>query len=86
MTSPREQLLFDGHVLLRGAILVLDADLVHAASHNGSGARRRALLISQFAKPLYAAHLETLQLRSVRMDTSERFEPAGHDQAIHTAA
>lgn len=69
-----------------GDILVLDADLVHAASRNGSGARRRTLLISHFGEPLYAAHLETLQLRSVRMDISERFEPAGHDQAVHTAA
>ena len=69
-----------------GDILVLDADLVHAASRNVSGARRRTLLITYFAEPLYATHLETLQIRSVRMDTSERFEPVVHDQAVHTAA
>lgn len=60
-----------------GDILVLDADLVHAASRNLSGARPRTLLIGYFAEPLHAAHLETLQLRGIRMDTTERFEPAG---------
>jgi hypothetical protein len=59
-----------------GDILVIDADLVHAASRNFSGARRRTLLLSYFAEPLHAAHLETLQLRSIRMDTTERFDPA----------
>jgi ectoine hydroxylase-related dioxygenase (phytanoyl-CoA dioxygenase family) len=58
-----------------GDILVFDADLVHAASRNPSGARRRTLLIGYFAEPVYASHLETLQLRSIRMDTSERFDP-----------
>jgi ectoine hydroxylase-related dioxygenase (phytanoyl-CoA dioxygenase family) len=69
-----------------GDILVLDADLVHAASRNFSGVRRRTLLISYLAEPLYAAHLETLRIRSVRMDTSERFEPARLDQAGRTGA
>jgi ectoine hydroxylase-related dioxygenase (phytanoyl-CoA dioxygenase family) len=69
-----------------GDILVLDADLVHAASRNLSGARRRTLLITYFAEPLHAAHLETLQLRSVRMDTGERFEPAESAQAVRAAA
>lgn len=58
-----------------GDILVFDADLLHAASLNTSGARRRTLLIGYFAEPRYAAHLETAQLRSVRMDTRERFDP-----------
>ncbi len=58
-----------------GDILVFDADLVHAGSVNPTGARRRSLLISYFAEPLYASHLETVTLRSVRMDTSERFDP-----------
>ena len=60
-----------------GDVLVLDADLVHAASRNLSGARRRTLLIGYFAESLYASHLETLQLRSIRMDTSDRFDPGG---------
>lgn len=58
-----------------GDILVLDADLVHAASCNLSGARRRTLLFSFRAEPLYELHLKTMHLRSVRMDTSTRFSP-----------
>ena len=58
-----------------GDILVFDADLVHAGSLNPTGACRRSLLITYFAEPLYASHLETVTLRSVRMETSERFDP-----------
>lgn len=59
-----------------GDILVFDVDLVHAGSLNSIGARRRSLLISYFSEPLYASHLETAGLRNIRMDTSERFDPA----------
>ncbi|MDE3736574.1 phytanoyl-CoA dioxygenase family protein [Pseudomonas resinovorans] len=59
-----------------GDILVFDVDLVHAGSLNAFGARRRSLLISYFSESLYASHLETTSLRGVRMDTSERFDPA----------
>lgn len=58
-----------------GDILVFDADLLHAGSLNPTGARRRSILIGYFAEPRYASHLETVHLRSVRMDTSERFDP-----------
>lgn len=58
-----------------GDILVFDADLVHAATLNSSGARRRSILIGYFAEPRYASHLETARLRSVRMNTAERFDP-----------
>lgn len=58
-----------------GDILVFDADLVHAASINLTGARRRTLLISYCAEPLYPSHLLTAALRHVRMDTSDRFDP-----------
>lgn len=58
-----------------GDILVFDADLVHGACINPSGARRRSFLVSYFAEPLYASHLKTARLRNVRMDTSECFEP-----------
>lgn len=58
-----------------GDILVFDADLVHAGCLNPTGARRRSILICYFAEPLYASHLETAKLRSIRMDTSERFDP-----------
>jgi len=59
-----------------GDILVFDADLVHASSLNSTGARRRSLLICYFAEVLYASHLETARLRNIRMDTSNRFDPA----------
>jgi ectoine hydroxylase-related dioxygenase (phytanoyl-CoA dioxygenase family) len=58
-----------------GDILVFDADLVHAGSLNSTGARRRSILICYFAEPLYASHLETAKLRSIRMDTTDRFDP-----------
>ncbi|MCP1625282.1 phytanoyl-CoA dioxygenase family protein [Pseudomonas nitroreducens] len=58
-----------------GDILVFDVDLVHAGSLNISGARRRSILVSYRAEPLYAAHLETMGLRNVQMDTAERFDP-----------
>ena len=59
-----------------GDILVFDVDLVHAGSLNSSGARRRAILISYFSQSLYASHLETADLRSIRMDTTDSFDPA----------
>ncbi|MGN7740876.1 phytanoyl-CoA dioxygenase family protein [Pseudomonas sp. 22526] len=59
-----------------GDILVFDVDLVHAGSLNSIGARRRSLLISYFSESLYASHLETVGLRNIRMDTSERFDPS----------
>jgi len=59
-----------------GDILVFDVDLVHAGSLNSIGTRRRSILISYFSESLYASHLETVSLRSIRMDTSERFNPA----------
>jgi len=58
----------------RRDILVFDADLVHAGSLNPTGARRRSILISYFAEPLYASHLKTAHLRSIRMDTVDRFD------------
>lgn len=58
-----------------GDILIFDADLIHAGSLNASGARRRTLLITCFSDSLYATHLETVSLRNIQMDTSERFDP-----------
>lgn len=58
-----------------GDILVFDADLLHAATVNPSGERRRTILISYRAESIYESHLATAKLRSVRMDTSERFDP-----------
>ncbi|GAB2503111.1 phytanoyl-CoA dioxygenase family protein [Arenimonas alkanexedens] len=58
-----------------GDVLVFEADLVHAGSLNISGARRRSLLISYFAAPVYDSHLSTAPLRNIRMDAAW-FEPA----------
>jgi ectoine hydroxylase-related dioxygenase (phytanoyl-CoA dioxygenase family) len=58
-----------------GDILVFDADLLHGAGLNSSGARRRSILIGYFAEPRHASHLASAHLRGVRMDTSERFDP-----------
>ena len=57
--------------------LLSDADLLHAGSTNPTGARRRSILICYFAEVLYGSHLETAKLRSIRMDTSDRFSPLG---------
>ncbi len=65
-----------------GDILVFDADLVHAASLNPTGARRRSILIAYFAESLYATHLATANLRGIRMQTTERFSPAGADLCL----
>lgn len=59
-----------------GDILVFDVDLIHGGSLNRLGMRRRSILISYFAEPLYASYLQTRNLRGIRMDASERFEPA----------
>lgn len=64
-----------------GDILVFDVDVVHGASRNPSGARRRSLLINYAAAPLYPALLSTVALRNVRMDTAEQFEPADYPVA-----
>lgn len=61
---------------LAGDILVFDVDLVHAASLNVTGARRRSLLAGYSSEQLYASHLETARMRGVRMDTTERFSPS----------
>lgn len=61
-----------------GDILVFDVDVVHAATLNPGQDRRRSLLITYCAAPLYAEHLATAALRNVRMDTSEQFEPADY--------
>ncbi|MEZ5439544.1 MAG: phytanoyl-CoA dioxygenase family protein [Lysobacteraceae bacterium] len=58
-----------------GDILVFDADLLHGASLNPSGRRRRSLLITYFAENLHATHLQTATLRGVRMSTEDRFDP-----------
>lgn len=38
-------------------------------------------MLTYLAEPLYTAHLDTLHLRSVSMDTSQHFEPSVYDEA-----
>lgn len=65
-----------------GDLLVFDVDLVHAASLNHNGARRRTLLIGYATEQLRDTYAQTASLRNVRMDTTERFEPADFALAV----
>jgi hypothetical protein len=58
-----------------GDILVLDADLLHGATRNRSGARRRSLLLSFMPEDHRARQDACRAVRDVRMDTSEAFVP-----------
>lgn len=56
-----------------GDILVFDADLLHGATRNRSGQRRRSLLLG-FKPVVYRASEDASRaVRNVRMDTSETF-------------
>lgn len=60
-----------------GDVLVFDADLLHGATRNASGARRRSLLLNFLPEAARAAEAAYRSVRDVRMDNSEVFAAWG---------
>jgi hypothetical protein len=64
-----------------GDILIFDPDVLHGATTNSNGARRRSLLLSYAIAALRDEHRATEPLRNVRMDADEVF--GAHPGSLH---
>ncbi len=71
--SDAEPLVLSGRA---GDVAVMDANLLHGATINASGAPRRSLLVTYADARLREELAPTEPLRGVRKDTSEVFAPA----------
>jgi Phytanoyl-CoA dioxygenase (PhyH) len=70
-TVKRNAIIIEGQA---GDVLLFDPEVLHGATSNISGERRRSLLMLYAAASLHKEYAQTEELRHVRMDTSGIFK------------